>query len=301
MFREGPVKTLPRWLLVIAICLTVGQGMAPAKLAKPPRVTALVADADAAFLSPVSVIGGHAACRGWVGSADAKGLMHKGDRLILYTMRRGRIGSARLTDDGYDLSRWNTVSPPSSWEGLGYGARLRFAHGRGRAGSSEAMLAVWHASGSPEPRWVPAKVLDPESSIYRKVLAEWLRQQGVSKQPERGLTVRQIVRTDANGDGREEVFLSFGWSERVPSQPLNSAARGGLLMRYLPPGSDKPRMMVVLDKPGLACTVAGLCDLDRDGWAEVVVQHAGQECGGTCLCHWTGRGFEYLSGYSGGE
>lgn len=298
------MKALLRWSVVLAaglaLCVSLGEAETKVQTGKLPEATALVGQViERERPDAILLIAGYVTSRGWVDSTEAKGLMHHEDKLSLYALHVGRVGSAQLTDDGYDLAQWNTVAPPSSWDGVGYSARLRFAEPQRKAAGDEIILAVWHAPGTPEPRWVRAKTLDPKSSTYRGILAEWLRRQGVPKQPEHGLTVRQIVRADVNGDGREEVFLSFMWSERSSSQP-HSAVHGGLMMRYLPPGSREPRLVMVLDDSHLVYTVAGLCDLDSDGWAELVVQHAGQECGGMCLCHWTGQGFTHMSGYSAG-
>jgi hypothetical protein len=305
MFRERTMKAAWRWLLATVVCLTVGQGLAPAKSAKPPAATALVGwMAGGADDADIGVVGGPVAGRGWVGGEQAKGLMHHGDRLALYGMESGPIGSATLTNDGI---LWSQNPDNARARGLEYQATWRVAPGKDKLADREPLLAVWHAPGSPEPRWVRAKVLSPKSRAYREIASRWLRGQGATKEAIEGFRIEQLVQADVNQDGREEVFLSLHWFDQYAvfssgdihyevASPHATKGFSYLLMRYLPRGSRRPRTVVVEGETCDVHRITGLCDLDCDGWAEVVTEQTAYEDFGKRLYHWTGRGFRAIQG-----
>ncbi len=284
-----------RWLLVVAICLTVGQGLAPARSAKRPRAT-LVAHLGGNRTLTLVVVGGRVWGKGWVGGEAARGLAHKGDRMTLYGLKSGVIDSAELTKDG---ALWSEHPEGAVSEGLAYEMRLTAPSDKCKTHEGEPVIAVWHSPGAPEPRWVPAQELSPESSTYRRLAAEWVRSHGGPKEAAQQVTVGQIVRADLNGDGRDEVLLSFYWfDETLNGLPTLHTTRGVsyLIMRYLPRGSRTPRTVLLDSASTEVHAVIGLCDLDRDGWAEVVAKRDGYEYWSSRLYHWTGGKFRVIQG-----
>jgi hypothetical protein len=295
------MKAARRWLLVAVIPLTVGQGLAPASSAKPPAATALVGWA-AGFRGKgsVGVVGGIVAGKGWVGGEQAKGVMRKGDRLSVYGLQSGLVGTAWLTNDGTLAS----AGPPGggSFEGLEYTLKTQPAPGKEGAWGRDRLIAVWHAPHSPRPRWVRATILSPKSATYRNLVAGWLRDRGLPKEAIDGVTLHEVVRADLNGDGRDEVLLSF-YSANVYENPLEARAYkpfSYLLLRYLPRGSRAARTVVVEGAGDTKREILGLCDLDGDGWAEIVTQGLGLEQEDAYLNHWTGREFRATRGYAWG-
>jgi hypothetical protein len=294
MFRERTMKAAWRWLLATVVCLTVGQGLAPAKSAKPPRATALVGyPSGGGLLDAVMIVGGYAARRGWVGSEEASGLVRSGDRMRVYALHAGRVGEVVVTDSGTVFS---TVGGHPQYRGLEYATRRQATPGEDHAAGGESLISVWHAPRSPEPRWAQATALDGATQIYRDIIARWVRQHGRGDRAQ-AVQVRQILRADVNHDGRDDLLLSFDWVDRrLLPRAEDKTAQAYLLLRYLPRGSRTPRTIVVTDRRSETLEVIGLCDLDRDGWAEVVVEDAGHEWGGTWLYHWSGSGFASVMG-----
>jgi hypothetical protein len=284
-------------LLGLALCTSFGEAKA-----RRPRVTALVSSTWGDLKSGgLRVVGGPVARRGWLGGERAKGVMHRGDTLVAYGLETGRLGTGVVTDDG----ALDTAKPRDGGysEGLEYAARFRHLPGTQKSWDGAVVTAIWHAPGSPEPRWVVAKVLDRKNRTYRKLIADWLRQHGRTRAQIEEFTVEQLLRADVNFDGRDEVFLSFHWYEEeytnIEDHTIASPeARKGfsyVLMRYLPPRSRRPKVRVVVNDWDNH-SVTALCDLNRDGQAEIVVESYGHEWGDTRLYHWTGRGFVWVQG-----
>ncbi len=310
MFWRGRMKALLWWALVLAVgiglCMGIGEAKGQGEATKRPRVAALMGwIAGARDDAAMGVIGGPVAGRGWVGGEQAKGLMHKGDRVEVYGLQSGRVGSAVLTNDG-TLSSTARSSAPLA-EGLRYAAQLHLVRSAEMAQRRDELSAVWHAPGSPEPRWVRATVLDPASRTYHKVAADWLVRRGVAKRQAEQVTVEQVVRADANADGRDEVFLSIHWPDIVrPDSAVSDEAQivpppgngdfSYLLMRYLPRGSGRPETVVMAGPQWETHKVTGLCDLDGDGWAEVTTEVTVYEGTAKRLYHWTGHGFGTVEG-----
>lgn len=288
------MKAAWRWLLAALICLTIGQRLAPAKSAQPAPVTALVGyPSGGGVLDAVMIVGGCTARRGWVGSEEASGLVRSGDHMSVYTLHAGRVGEVVVTDSGTILS---TTGGHPQYRGLEYATRWQTIPGEDHAAGGEPLIAVWHAPRSPEPRWVQATALDAGAQTYRDTIARWLRQHGRGDQAQ-AVQVRQVLRADVNHDGRDDLLLSFDWVDRrLLPRTEEKAAQAYLLLRYLPRGSRTPRIIVVTDRRSETLEVSGLCDLDRDGWAEVVVEDAGHEWAGTWLYHWSGSGFASVMG-----
>jgi len=290
-----------RWWLLATLGLFVCAGPADAKTTRPrtarPRVAALAGWAGYENRpESLGVIGGYASGRGWVGCERAEGLMCKGDQLDLYGMKTGRVGSVTLGDNGV---LWPSNKACVRW--LEYTAELHYAPGREGWSAHDDLTAVWHAPGSPEPRWVSAETLPSDDPSLRAIITRWLRQQGRGTWAS-GVHVRQALRADVNGDGRADLLLSFDRVDimKAPDRSLK-APQAYLLLRYLPRGSRTPRVVVVASRPSETLEVTGLCDLDRDGWAEVLTIDDGYAWGGTWLYHWTGRRFGQVAGDYWGE
>jgi len=274
-----------------------------------PKVTALVCSVDVHGKPWVAVIGGPVAGKTWVDSEEAKGLMHEGDRLSLYALGADILGQVVLTSKG----RLGSEEEDSFEEyGLFFDAQVNVAPGKQEAYMKAKevaekrilphMLAVWSSKGF-KPRWLVGEVLNPENRAYRRVIADWLARRGVPSDVIGKVVAEQVVRADIDGDKRNEVFLSFR-SEDAPRwlQPGESKKRTFtyLLMRYLPPKSQHVKTIVIAyDQPGIN-VVAGFCDLDGDGRAEVITELNGVDVWGATLYRWLGSRFEEAGGWGGG-
>jgi hypothetical protein len=275
-----------------------------------PKCTALVgifeASEDQAASGELEVVAGCVAGKGWVESEQAKGLMRKGNKLSLYTLADAQLGDLSITSVGVLDSE--TVENCSA-VGLRYQVTPTVLRGKEReyqkavaeepTGWGHRLLAVWHSPGTATPKWVTARPLGTGNTVYRKVIADWLKAKGVSDKVASGVTVDQILKADMNDDSRDEVFLSF----RTPDTPTTdwrpepSKHRFSyLLMRYLPRGSRDPKIIVLDEVPYLAYRVIGLCDLDGDGCAEVVEEAEGVDQWAVGLHQWAGSKFTWVSG-----
>ena len=288
---------------LIAICLVVtAMGMASrANAAKADAGGARVAALLCVVAGGLPVVAGWGPGTGWVDGkmGPEKGLLHSGDRLPIYGLAAGRLGTAVLVHglDGFDVE---TKLLP----------RKAKAYQEERGG-----MAIWHSPQSRAPRWVPATILSPAGQEYEKgglppggrrylrVVQAWLRDRGVPEPAAQKATVHQVVQADLNGDRRPEVLLSFQWVETLAGgtrQRLHSY----LVMRYQPRGAARPQMELMDDQP-VGHAVVGLCDLDGDGWAEVVAAQRGTlrsdrdsifEYIGWRAYDWKGHGFGKLQG-----
>ena len=251
-----------------------------------PKRAVVIGDLDRET-GDLYVIGAHVSGRGWLRSENASGLMHKGDKLAVFRLTEGRIGTAKLTNDGtlnsdFSQGLWYK-SQPSDSDGLA--------------------VVVWHSLGSAAPKWISVGELSAGNTVYRKVISEWLKGKGVSRETTESVVVEQVVRADINGDKRDEVFLSF----RTPNTPgfewITKPTKDTfsyLLMRHLPRGSRQAKTVIVEDFPSVVHRVTALCNLDNEGWAEVATHSSGVDVWGSGLHHWTGRRFRQVGGWGGG-
>jgi len=254
-----------------------------------------------------------AACIGgkrWAETEEAEGLVPKGDRLPLYTLTDGQVGEAAITGDGA-LDSATVVSYAAV--GLRYPATATPLRGRekeyqnavagGPTGSGQPLLAVWHAPGSPAPKWVTARELSTENTVYRKVISDWLKAKGISQEVIATVVVGQILQADVNSDKRDEVILAFRTSNTPANEWRPRPTKSNfsyLVMRYVPHGSRKPRTVVLDDTTHVEKRVIGLCDLDSDGWAELVSEVGGLDIWGVQLHHWVGDRFNTVLGCGAG-
>jgi len=274
----------------------------------------------------LAIIGGPVAGKGWVKSEGAKALLEKGDRLSLYALEAGEIGTATLTSGG----ALDSEKPPDGGEswGLGFKARLTIPEAR-KAPYEKAhklrqtdfdnyvdlpVLAAWTRDGS-KPQWVSGELLvgqRAKESTYWEAAADWLRTKGVPQKDIDGMQIKQVVRADINRDGRHEIFISLGcaatWGYRQEDLKASgyddeTASRvfySYLLIRRLRPGSEQVETLILDDEPWRSLYVCGFCDLDRDGTAEVIVSGSGIDWSGSMLYHWDGKRFQAVEGWGGG-
>jgi len=287
------MRQFAKWLLIVVAC--VAMGGARAEGASPPgRLVVVVAavqsrpggERDAA----VEVIAGVIKGRGWSKSEQVGPLLKRGDRFDLYVRDPSGVvvGEVELSDNG--------SGPSEEWGGWGWQFKGRLSKA---FGASAQFIGVWRASDSPAPKWVAWKEVGRENSTYKAVISKWLQSRGIPRRECAETWVWQIVKADLNGDGRDEVLMSF----HSPGSYLFNADHtekyrySYLLMRYVP-GKSKRVKTVVLDTDFSIHTVIGLCDLDGDGWAEVITENGGEDYGDTLLYHWNGKQFQ-LAGHVG--
>jgi hypothetical protein len=284
---------------------------------RPAAVVATIAPVyGQAGVWEATVAGALIAGKRWVSSEKAVGSLRKGDRLSLYALQEGVIGSALLTDGGTVLSEDEEESSYAS--GLVFRARLRPSAGKAAAYArakaqrfSEPflyvdMLAARAADGS-DPKWLTGKVLSGaarKGSTHWRLVAAWLRGRGVSEKAIAGMVVEHAVQADIDRDGQDEVFLSvhcrevWAYTESGKSGPTWFSY---LLMRRLRPGRGQADTVVLDDQAWRSLWVVGFCDLDRDGRAEVITQGAGLDYVGAHVFRWNGKRFRNVAGWAIGR
>jgi hypothetical protein len=294
------------WLVVKLVLLGLVLAALPALPARGAASESTQAGALTGTVEEGSllVVAGLRGRRDWLPSEKAAELARTGDPVSLYELRAGPIGKAQVAGTGklgQDTSpvNWTMLG---AWYPLCLDPKLVEPFASASAGSPRTVVGLWHSPAAPAPRWVEASVLDPWNRTYRNIISKWLAARGVSEEVRHTITVEQIVRADINGDGRTEVFLSF--HTPITSYPSgkrsNATSFSYLLMRYLPRHSRRASAVVVEDMRDVVHNVVGLCDLDGDGWAEVITESYGIDAIGTSLHSWTGRGFRAVSGWGGG-
>jgi hypothetical protein len=216
----GGVSTLALILMLVCLVLVTPLHSAPVTPAQSPGTTALACTVSGeASNATVDVIGGHVAGKGWLESEEAKGLMKPGDRLTLCALEAGVLGSVTLSDDGSVQSEQPIDAGPI-W-GLSYKARISIPSDKQDAYAKAKSLrhgvcamdlvSVWSKTSS-RPSWVAGQLLPgalSEDSEYRDLLTSWLRSRLRGAPDVTNVELDDAVRADINGDGRDEVFLSF--------------------------------------------------------------------------------------------
>ncbi len=272
---------------------------------KHPRVTALVCAVgynDKGAADRVTVIGGVFAGR-WVGSEKAQGLLRKGDRLSVYDPATGRSGVATLTNGGRLLSE--AEDEPGSGQGLEFGAAVQVAQPpQADEATGETTVFATYTRHGPPPHWVKPQVLatPAKGSPYWMIAEDWLRAHRASPRAVAHLEFEQAVRGDINCDGRDEVLLSFHGSEGQSVGDLwKDKYYSYLLMRRIGPSGRADTLLLDDDDwPQWRMSASGFCDLDGDGWAEIVVEGGGVDASETDLYHWNGHRFVKLDGFGWG-
>lgn len=141
--------------------------------------------------------------------------------------------------------------------------------------------AEGHALAANLPIALPAKLqrLAPDNPAYVKAARAWLDQQGLNLAPVR---LTQIVRTDLEGDGTDEVLLAGAYNVMdVPDADMTVGRYAFLLLRKVVDGAVVTTPLEAYTNPhpyaaeeaidGLTSIVpVAVADLTGDGVAEVV-------------------------------
>lgn len=278
-----------------------------------PKVTALVCEVNVYGwgAGTVEVVGGIVAGHGWRGAEDVKGVLGKGSRLSLYALEAGPLGTVTLTSPerlgstdpeppycvGVEFASSDTTVTP--------GKEAAYAQARERRqaipGVCIPLLGAWMSDGR-EPAWITGELLSgKKESPYWNVAESWLRARGVTAKALQDWRVEQVVRADVNRDGGTEVFLSVtNGPAETPTGQSTKDTFSYLLMRRTRPGSREVETVVLDDIAWRMLWVSGFCDLNRDGWAEVVIAADGIDFGGNGLFYWDGRRYRLLWGCTRG-
>jgi hypothetical protein len=282
---------------------------------RTPARTALVATLNPYpltidFPGRAEIVGGTVARKGWIDSEKARGLLHKGDKLLLYDLKMGEVGSVTLTDEGKLESKNPDFADPHGYcQSFGYRVdvpqTLDAAYNKALALRKESweqldLVAVWSPAGANRPHWITGELIamgPPQEGLrkeqyagpYRQIAAEWLRAHGFIKRQIESMIVEQVVRADVNSDKRSEVFLSFG----SPSFGYNQTKKRSqqqyfsyLLMRVVDSRSGRVTTTVLDTRDFGRTIVAGFCDIDGDGHADIITQHYGIDDIGADLWRW---------------
>jgi len=230
---------------------------------------------------------------------DAEDFMREGERVSVYDLEAGVLGEATITKvlgagrEGFMVGAKPRVAP-------GQEIRFKRVPRLSWQGPDPLMLAVWVQNGG-QPGWVTGKVLDPTSRVYRPLVVAWLTARDVPPSLANHVVIKQIVRADINGDGRHEVFLSFH-SPEVPvavNGEASSQSFSYLVMRTVPEQSRDVATVVIDGSPERVHEIRGLCDLDRDGVAEVATEympfHHSNAPWGMALFRWAGGAFSQVA------
>ncbi len=120
--------------------------------------------------------------------------------------------------------------------------------------------------------------LPSENELYRQVVLDWLSQEGVVD-PQIG--TMQIYRTDLEGDGSDEIFIS---DTRVESQHTARPGDHSMILMRKVVGSEAVTIPILVDLYAYVgkspinpfpCTysIGNFIDLNQDGTSEVVVEY----------------------------
>jgi len=299
---------------VIALLLTPcswAKAKRPARKQAKPQMTALVCSFRARGFSTggeetdsrIAVLAGTIAGKGWINGLEARGLLHKGDRLPLYTLESGHIGEIVLTSTehemGYgvaegevDVITFQALARISPSKKAAYDKANKIHSNSEGINVGMSMLAYWNPKGH-KPKWIAGQVIQRKNQKYRAIVANWLKTKKLSADARNDVVIEQIVQEDINNDGRNETFLAFHNGD-------NAGDFSYLIMRYRPRGSINYKSVVIDEGSGseeYQSYVIGFCDIDEDGWAEVITHTAGGESDGDDVRHWIGDRFETFRGW----
>ncbi len=297
-----------RRIVLLAVGLSLPLSVtAPARPKARAASAAVVADVvlhednpDPAHRAKLLLVGGWSPTRGWLSGEQARGVMPRDARLSLYQLTRGVVGEAQASGGERVLA--NDTEGGGLTTGIEVRAKLlRLDLPAGQERRTGA-LAVWRAPGTAPLRWVKGRKLDPHDPSYRRLVGDWLKGKKVAKSTVDSVSVDSAVAADINGDGREEIFLGFGSAEHRekilgPGKPTPTDF-SYLIMRYTPHGSRQPKIAVVAQSVPFDYDIRGFCDLDGDGWAELIAHEEITDFAVSVTYHWNGRGFERTEGWS---
>ncbi|MBO1438219.1 hypothetical protein [Meiothermus sp. CFH 77666] len=220
---------------------------------------------------------------------EAEKLTHLEARRYQVFGPQGRINQAQGAGGlkTSDICDWNRETP------------LTLLERRAMQYPAYALSAPWN----PQPRAVTSFA---PAAAHRQVVAAELGRRNIKKAP----NITQALRTDLDGDGREEVILSA-------NQPAFSVREGVIEGRYADEVGDYGLVMVrklvsdtdlrtfvldvtYLDKPVdstegippmITRRVGAILDLDGDGKMEVITEDWVHEGWGSKVWRWNGRQF----------
>lgn len=212
----------------------------------------------------------------------------------------GEMGGGTL--DGWtrvDQEGWESPAPGPAYQVVHLDGTITESTSRaGQTCFGDEMLEVDLPAGAiavrgvddPLPR--PVEQLDPSSAVYRTATTEVMADLGIDDpDPD----VRQVVRTDLDGDGRDEVIVA---ARRMTGDTLIEAPVGNYTVVFVrrTDGAQVATEVVVssvvtaerryLDDH----EVAAVADLNGDGRMEVVVDTTYYESGGTGVFEMTDEG-----------
>jgi hypothetical protein len=299
---------------VIALLLTPctwAKAKKPARKQVKPKVTALICSFRTRGFSTggdetdsrIAALAGTIAGKGWINGLKARGLLHKGDRLPLYTLESGQIGEILLTstehemgygvDEGeVDAITFQALARISPSKKVAYDKANKIHSNSEGINIGMSMLAYWNPKGH-KPKWITGQIIQRKNQKYRAIVANWLKTKKLSADARNDVVVEQIVQADINGDGRKETFLSFNSGEGIGDFSY-------LLMCYRPRGTRNIRTVVVDEgshSEEYQTYICGFCDIDEDGWAEIITYTTGGKSDGDDVRHWVGDRFETFRGW----
>jgi len=143
--------------------------------------------------------------------------------------------------------------------------------------------------------------LPSENESYRQVMLDWLSQEGVVD-PQIG--TMQIYRTDLEGDGSDEIFIS---DTRVESQHTARPGDHSIILMRKVVGSEAVTIPIRVDLYAYVrkdyinpfpCmySIGNFIDLNQDGTLEVVVEYQRWEGFGASIYQVDGRNVEEVLG-----
>jgi hypothetical protein len=290
-------RVLPLLSLLI---LTAAPVIAKSAQKAAPKPASVICDVttDEEGESTLTVI---AALHGkrWLSSEDAVGLLHEADRLPLCTPQGTPVGQVTLEDRGRLRSEVKDLQPGG--EALQFQASVQPSSGSTEATTDRmaTRFATW-SRGLPPPRWIRwTELPEPaKGSPYWRVAEDWIRSRKLPARALETLRFVQAARADLNGDGKDEVFLSFAGYSSAEGDWDNAKFYSCLLMRrVLPTGKVETVVLDDTSYPNYSAKIAGLCDLDHDGWAEAIVRVHGVDTWSVWLYRWNGRRFATMGAY----
>jgi hypothetical protein len=148
-----------------------------------------------------------------------------------------------------------------------------------------------------QPKKVPSSSVAPTSAVYRKAVVDFLKTKGFAAAKP---VIESILKADLDGNGTDEVIITFGSRKLSDMQAELSPYPGkkfpkhyaGMLIRYASGSTAKTFVAHYTDgkKGGLSHveSVVGVWDLDGQKGAEIIVKSRGWEDSGAMILKFTG-------------
>jgi len=134
----------------------------------------------------------------------------------------------------------------------------------------------------------PVTVLSPTIPDYERAVVEYLQQRGIADVP---VAVDQVIRTDLDGDGVDEVIVAAHHPDATTGLPAQAGYFGVVLLRRVVNGGvdttalfESLHAVADTDYPMMGIgNVSVIADLNGDGTMEIGVNSSYFESGGTDL------------------